>query len=196
MRKCSTVFARLRLRRKIDRNITIVLATFGILLLLLLISPYLVPPGKFQDLSGKVLSMDNQGQFSGINPVAWLVYSFGDFNCHQLKDRSFFLNDNEMPMCSRDTGVFIGLFFGALVMSAFSLTMRKRYLVIGLLPMLADGLLQAVTSYQSDNSIRVATGLLAGIAVVVFISLMVAMPIEERESQGTAITSLGDQKIP
>ena len=81
-------------------------------------------------------------------------------------------------------------------MSAFSLTIKKRYLAIGLLPMIADGALQAVTPYQSDNSIRVVTGLLAGVAVVVFISLMVAMPVEENGSQGAAITSSEDQKTP
>lgn len=180
----------LRVRKSFDRHIAAVLAIFGIFLLLLLISPYLVPPGKFTDLSGEVLSIDNQGQFSGINPVAWLVYSFGDLNCHQLKDRSFFLNGNQMPMCSRDTGIFVGLFAGALALSLLSLSIKRRYLVIGLLPMIADGALQAATSYESDNSIRVVTGAIAGISVAMFVCLSVAMPENELvEGEKTPISS-------
>jgi uncharacterized membrane protein len=194
MRKCSMTSVHLRLRKTIDRHIAVVLFIFGILLLLLLISPYLVPTGQLQDLSGKVLSMDNLAQFSGMNPIAWAVYSFGDLNCHQLRDRSFFLNDNQMPVCSRDTGIFIGLFAGAMAMSIFSLSMKKRYLIVGLLPMMIDGALQGATSYQSDNSIRVLTGVLAGVAVAVFICLLVALPQREMESPGTTIRSSGDQK--
>ena len=183
----------LRLRNVIDRHITAVLAVFGILLLLLLISPYLVPAGQLLDLSGKVLSIDNANQFSGINPVAWLVYSFGDLNCHQLNDRSFFLNGNQMPVCSRDTGIFIGLFAGALAMSAISLSIRKRWLFLGLIPMMIDGALQAATTYVSDNSARVVTGAIAGAAVAIFICMLVAMPISGQEAGEDAPTSSEDQ---
>ena len=168
--------SRLRLRNGVDLHLLAVLAVFGLLLLLLLISPYLVPAGRLQDLSGEVFSVDNQAQFSDMNPVAWLVYSFGDLNCHQLRERSFFLNDNQMPMCSRDTGIFIGLFAGALGMMLLSFKMRRRWLILGLLPMMIDGALQAATDYRSDNSIRVVTGAIAGIAVVMFICMTVAMP--------------------
>lgn len=171
-----------RLRTAIDKHLTVVVAVFGILLLLLLISPYLVPAGQLQDLSGKVLSVDNADKFSGLNPVAWLVYSFGDLNCHQLKERSYFLNGNEMPMCW-DTGIFIGLFAGALAISLFSFSMRKRWLLIGLLPLIIDGALQAATSYESDNSVRVVTGFFAGAAVAIFIGLLVAMPEEGKETE-------------
>lgn len=168
-------------RKTIDRHVTIVLAVFGALLFLLLISPYLVPAGRLLDLSGKVLSIDNQDQFSGLNPVAWAVYSFGDISCHQLKDRSFFLNGNQMPVCSRDAGIFIGLFAGALAMSAISITIRKRWLILGVLPMAIDGGFQAVTNYTSDNSTRVVTGAFAGAAVAMFICMIVAMPLNDQD---------------
>ena len=186
----------LRIRKGIDWHIAVVLAVFGILLLLLLISPYLVPAGQLQDLSGNVLSIDNQGQFAGINPVAWLVYSFGDLNCHQLSDRSFFLNDNQMPMCSRDTGIFIGLFARALGMSIFSFSIRKRWLALGLLPMIVDGALQAATDYESDNTIRAITGAIAGAAVAIFICILVAMPENVLEDDAEPLTSPEDLKAP
>jgi len=178
-------------RKYIDRNVTVVLAVFGALLLLLLISPYLVPAGQLRDLSGDVLSVDNQDQFSGINPVAWVVYSFGDLNCHQLRDRSFFLNDNQMPMCSRDTGIFIGLFTGALAMSVLSFSVRRRWLALGLLPLIIDGGLQAATEYESDNSIRVITGAIAGAAVAIFICGLVAMPEESGADESAPKASEG-----
>lgn len=184
MRKSSMGYVQIRIRKAVDRHVLIVLAIFGLLLLLLLTSPYLVPAGQLRDLSGNVLSVDNQNQFSGINPVAWMVYSFGDLNCHQLRDRSFFLNDNQMPMCSRDTGIFVGLFAGALALFVFSLSTRKRYMVIGLLPMIVDGLFQASTDYESDNSVRFVTGIIAGAAFAMFACMLVAMP--EGEGEGVA----------
>jgi uncharacterized membrane protein len=184
----------LQLRKTIDKHITAVLAVFGILLLLLFLSPYLVPTGQLQDLSGAVLTIDNQDQFAGLNPLAWTVYSFGDLNCHQLKDRSFFLNGNQMPMCSRDTGMFIGLFAGALAISFASLSMRKRWLLIGLLPMIIDGGLQATSGYTSDNVVRVVTGAIAGAAVAMFICLLVAMPVDGQEMERDQPTSSEGQR--
>lgn len=179
------------LRKNLDRNILFVLAVFGALLMLLLVSPYLVEPGKFKDLSGSVLTVDNQVQFSGINPVAWLVYSFGDLNCHQLKERSYFLNDNQMPMCSRDTGVFIGLFAGAFAFSLFAFELRRRWLVIGLVPLILDAGIQAASSYESDNSIRVVTGAVAGISVAVFICLSVVRPEPDGKDPASLQTDSG-----
>jgi len=46
------------------------------------------------------------------------IYYFGDFNCHQLPERSYKINGNQQPVCSRDVGMFLGGTLGALALVA------------------------------------------------------------------------------
>ena len=101
--------AKFSLRKKLDLHIAVACALFGAWLIFVLAAPFLVAPGTLTNLSGSVFIIDNSQKLAGTNPVAQLVYTIGDFNCHQLVDRSFFLNGNEMPFCARDTGMFVGL---------------------------------------------------------------------------------------
>jgi uncharacterized membrane protein len=171
---------KLNFRKRIDRNIALAFTIFAVWLILLLISPYLVEPGKLTDLSGRVFYTDNAEKFEGINPVAWAVYTSGDFNCHQQKDRSYFLNDNQMPYCARDVGIFAGLAGGALLSLILVVNMNWIWMILGLVPMGIDGMVQALTSYDSSNSVRFLTGLLAGGAVIIFICSKIAVPEEPK----------------
>ena len=173
---------KLNFRKKLDRNIALAFAIFAIWLILVLISPYLVQPGRLPDLSGRVFFTDNAEKIEGINPIAWAVYTAGDFNCHQQLDRSYFLNDNQMPFCARDVGIFAGLAGGSLIALIFSFKMRWTWMILGFVPMGIDGLAQALTSYDSTNGVRFLTGLLAGCAAIMFICAMITMP-EEPEGQ-------------
>jgi len=176
---------KLNFRKKLDRNIALAFIIFAIWLILVLISPYLVEPGKLPDLSGRVFFTDNAEKIEGINPIAWIIYTAGDFNCHQQSDRSYFLNDNQMPFCARDVGIFFGLSGGALIALIIAFRMRWIWMVMGLVPMGVDGLVQALTGYDSTNSVRFLTGLLAGGAVIMFICAMIAMP-EDAEGPSDA----------
>ena len=125
-----------------------------------------------------------------LNPVAAFVYSFGDLNCHQKSERSWEINGNQLAVCVRDVGLFLGLFMGALFwrskglnrwtvrdsfLSVFrdenisSLYIKDRrmlgmilFLSIGALPIGFDGFYQLLTSYESTNPIRLVTGTIAG----------------------------------
>jgi len=167
---------KLNFRKKLDRNIALAFTIFAVWLILVLISPYLVQPGRLSDLSGRVFFTDNAEKIGGINPIAWAVYTAGDFNCHQQSDRSYFLNDNQMPFCARDVGIFAGLSGGALVALILAFRMRWIWMALGFVPMGVDGLVQALTSYDSTNSVRFLTGLLAGGAAIMFICARIAMP--------------------
>jgi uncharacterized membrane protein len=129
--------------------------------------------------------------WSELNPVAAFVYAFGDLNCHQKHERSWEINDNQLAMCTRDIGIMLGVIAGALIWSRRGLnrwTTRDSFLSIfqdqtiedfyqndrrllamialcgiGLIPMAIDGFTQLLTSYESTNSIRVITGLSAGL---------------------------------
>lgn len=116
------------------------------------------------------------------------IYLIGHFTCHQRSDRSFFINNNQMPICSRCLGIYLGMtcvFILALLRhpsgSFFqSLCKLIRFnsnaksvicdivIIVSLgailsIPMIADGSLQIFTSYLSNNSTRLFTGFLFGL---------------------------------
>ena len=201
---------------KVSRAIA---AFAGGYLLLCFLAPVMMPEGTVPELSGRANTLDyatdvswgNQdhgedsslghdqsahgGTFSWteLNPVLAFVYGFGDLNCHQKHERSWEINGNQMPVCTRDVGIFLGLTIGAALFGWRGLnrwTVRDSFLSvfpdsrlegvylsdrrmlamlavigIGLTPMAVDGFMQMLTEYESNNPLRVATGFAAGIVV-------------------------------
>ena len=131
-------------------------------------SPFLIPAGTI-DLGedGLVGVRDFTHTISEIeNPVAKFFYDAGDVNCHQKASRSFFLNDNQMPFCARDTAIFLGLAIGVLIMIFITMELSIVWILLGLVPMGIDGTTQLLLdSYESTNFIRFSTGIIAGIVV-------------------------------
>ena len=117
-----------------------VAAIAGGYLLLCFIAPAMMPEGSVPELSGRANAMDyategswgnhDHGEDSSVghdqsahggtfawtelNPLWAFVYGFGDLNCHQKHERSWEINGNQMPVCTRDIGIFLGLFAGAM----------------------------------------------------------------------------------
>ena len=197
----------------------VVAAITGGYLLLCFIAPVMILEGTVPELSGRANAMDyttdgswgNQdhgedsalghdqsahgGTFSWteLNPAWAFVYGFGDLNCHQKHERSWEINGNQMPVCTRDVGIFLGLAIGAALFGWRGLnrwTIRDSFLSvfpdsrlefiylddrrmlavlaiigIGLVPMAVDGFRQMLTEYESNNPLRVITGLTAGIVL-------------------------------
>ncbi|NLI74110.1 MAG: DUF2085 domain-containing protein, partial [Euryarchaeota archaeon] len=129
---------------------------------LVIFSPFTVPAGSVGDLTGSVGVIDND--LEDMNIVSRAVYLIGDFNCHTRADRSFELNDNQMPFCARDFGIFLGLTIGM----AIALIVMPRYawviVIILATPLIIDGFAQLIFDYESNNTIRVFTGVLGGLA--------------------------------
>lgn len=148
---------------------------------LVIASPFLVPSGTLTDLSGSVSVKDNTEQFSTLDAVPKAVYSIGDVECHQIASRSLFLNANEMPFCARDLGLFIGLAGGLGFVTFFRYRVNPIVALLGLVPMGLDGGLQLVTDYESNNALRLATGFIAGLAMVLLIALYVFLLTEDRK---------------
>ena len=99
----------------------------------------------------------------------WLPIFFG---CHRRSDRSFFLRGRQFPICARCTGELVGM-LAALICCFFFLP-AIWVAVLLLLPLIADGGIQRLTSYESTNSRRFVTGLLFGYG---FFSLLVLSAI-------------------
>jgi uncharacterized membrane protein len=154
------------------------LAIFIAWLVMILVAPLSLPTGSVQDLSGAVGRLDNPAQEARMNLFAQAVYTMGDIECHQIAERSYYLNGNELPICSRDVGLSIGLLTGMLIGLLYVRRINPFILAIGILPMLMDGGLQSVSSYQSNNSLRIVTGIVAGVAVALLLCEFAARYLE------------------
>jgi uncharacterized membrane protein len=53
--------------------------------------------------------------------LASFLWNIGFSLCHQIPERSFFINDWQLPFCARDTGTFLGF----LVVISFFLVQRR-----------------------------------------------------------------------
>lgn len=108
--------------------------------------------------------LDNEAKYQHIdNYVVRRVYESGDRNCHQHSDRSIFINGNQMPYCARCISIFVGMAVGAFISMLIMVRVDWKWVVAGLVPMGIDGGIQLVFSYESNNILRILTGLPAGL---------------------------------
>ncbi len=107
------------------------------------------------------------------NGLARFYYTAGDLNCHQISERSWFLNGNQMPFCSRDISIFFGLALGALAILFLAFELNVFWILLGFVPIGIDGALQLVTSYESTNLLRALTGTLAGITTGIMLGTII-----------------------
>ena len=91
----------------------------------------------------------------------WLPIIFG---CHCRSDRSFYWKGTQFPICARCTGELVGIL---LCPVTFPLISWSPWIFAALmLPMILDGIIQMLTSYESNNRRRFLTGLLFGYALM------------------------------
>lgn len=102
-----------------------------------------------------------------------LLRAFGFGLCHQLSERSFFGGGLQVPVCARDTGIYIGFAVSLVVLALLSRGRRPRgfpspvaWSVLGLLvfTMAVDGVSSYAGWRTTTNDIRLWTGLAAGYA--------------------------------
>jgi uncharacterized membrane protein len=163
---------------KINKLKLILFFLFLIWFVLQLLSPLSLESNSVRDLSGTVGTIDNQNVLEKLSEPWKTVYRIGDMLCHQKVERSYFINGNQMPFCSRCTGIFLGLPLG-LMLSMFlsnKIRLTNRMVIVILLlilPLGIDGTLQLFGLWESKNIIRITTGALTGIAAAIAISLII-----------------------
>ncbi|MFH1402991.1 MAG: DUF2085 domain-containing protein [Candidatus Altiarchaeota archaeon] len=110
--------------------------------------------------------------------LGMLSYNHGYLlnNCHQLPQRSLSLNNIQLPVCSRDMGIYVGCLIG--VLSAFKFRAKSKLLnsiwFAGALmtPLMVDGVSQTLlTMRESTNTIRFATGILFGLGMMYYVTV-------------------------
>ena len=139
---------------------------------LLLLSPYMIDNGTTGDLNGVVGKYDNKEVIDDMNIIARSIYYIGDLNCHQLSNRSYSYNDNQMSFCARDTGIFVGLVLGFMYASRKKIILTLPIIIAALLPIGLDGTIQLLTDYESTNPKRLITGLIAGVVTGIAVKII------------------------
>jgi uncharacterized membrane protein len=241
-------------RREINISNWVIGLSLGYLLASFLV-PALLPTGSVPELSGRANALDyvwkdsswgdwgnephsenasmghDQSQHGG--KFAWseldvfsaFVYGFGDLNCHQKHQRSWVINENQMPVCTRDIGILIGIFIGGLIfrkrglnrwtirdsiisvlpdekVEPFYFNDRRFLLAFGgiallLLPTALDGGIQAISGYESTNLKRLITGFPMGIGIgLLFAGVFAANPKPFEFDAGKVILPANARLVP
>lgn len=172
------------------------------------ITPFTIPPDTVSGLEGSANRVDFQELWDTLPPYAKVIYYLGDAECHQISSRTFYLNGNQMPVCSRDVSIF---FFITLGLLGGMLAKRRYYISAGLLgvfprrfrdyvnrtigamwfavlfvflfvlPVGLDGGIQLLTDYESTNLVRFLTGIPAGFIAGFLIAILVKSVKATRE---------------
>lgn len=87
------------------------------------------------------------------------------FGCHARPDRSFYFRGKQFPICARCTGELIGMIAGIPIV-IFQGCPQFVIVLVMMIPLVFDGFLQRLTSYESGNIRRLITGILFGIALI------------------------------
>lgn len=95
--------------------------------------------------------------------------------CHRMPDRTFNIRGYYFPVCSRCTGFYIGAFsyfayvYFYYVQYTVSLTLFAFLLII---PTLYDGFTQFLGFRESNNTLRLFTGLMGGLSLAILIKAL------------------------
>ena len=101
----------------------------------------------------------------------------GSLICHQLPSRTIYLEGLPLPVCARDTGIYLGIFTGTVF-----IMFMKRFdsdkppgvfisvlLCILMLPMVIDGIGSYTGLIETNNNIRLVTGAFFGLPIPFFL---------------------------
>lgn len=147
----------------------------GLLVAMIILAPLMLPADTVSHgEEGLVTRNDFAHQREAAGMTGWvdLIYWMGDLNCHNKDSRTYGLKGNEMPFCVRDLAIFTGLLLGMLIFFRRSHPLPFIAIVAGLVPIGLDGGTQLVTSYESINTMRLLTGLMAGFTLGLVIAHM------------------------
>ncbi|MDP9192425.1 MAG: DUF2085 domain-containing protein [Acidobacteriota bacterium] len=100
--------------------------------------------------------------------------------CHGRVERSLELFGVPMPICARCTGIYLGMLAGLFaiwIIPWLRERVMRRVAFIAVIPLAVDGLTQLTGLRESVNPLRIATGLIAGLAF----GLWILSAVERRD---------------
>lgn len=118
------------------------------------------------------------------NPILFVFNFIGSLVCHQLPERTLWVGGHYLPVCARDTGAYIGLLLGYIL-----LPLRRKdasgppnlWIVSAMaLPMIIDAGTQWIGLRTSTNEIRLMTGLFFGVSLAPLLVYLLSMVAASR----------------
>ena len=102
--------------------------------------------------------------------ITFDIMNISNLICHRMPERSFFIKGHQFPVCARCTGGYLGIFLMNLIY--FLIIMPYNYQMILLsfvliIPSGIDGGTQFLGLRESNNVLRLITGLLLGFGIVI-----------------------------
>jgi uncharacterized membrane protein len=164
-------------REKSSRKfIIIIFIPFLIFVLLQFFAPLVLETGSVEDLSGYAGPRDNQDKIDNFPFPFNALYDWGDVLCHQKVERSFILNENQMPFCARCFAIFTGMTLGLAFLLFYRVNIDEKFIyiiAISIAPIAIDGFGQLLGYWESTNLIRSITGLLIGFVCGIAIGIII-----------------------
>lgn len=101
--------------------------------------------------------------------------NFSNFICHRKPERSFFIKGYQFPVCARCTGFYISLAL-YFIYAYFNYVNYSFLLILVaillLIPTFIDGFTQLLGSRESNNFLRLITGVMAGFGFGIIVKSM------------------------
>ena len=111
---------------------------------------------------------------SGHSDVARGIYGAFATLCHQLPERSYFIDGHQFAVCSRCTGIYAGFAFTLLLYPLIRslknpVMPRPSWLLLAALPLAIDVAVNFSGFWQNTHTSRLLTGAFLGGAVVFYV---------------------------
>lgn len=99
-----------------------------------------------------------------------------DYICHRKPERSFFYKGHQFPVCARCTGFYISGIASIILLNFIPVPYSLTTLLIGILlliPCAIDGFTQLFEYRESNNILRLITGLIGGVGLILVYEMMI-----------------------
>ena len=97
------------------------------------------------------------------------------FICHRIPERTFNIRGHYFPVCSRCTGFYIGAFSYFIFVYFFYIHYSITIIILAILmliPTFLDGFTQFIGSRESNNILRLFTGLMGGVGLGILLKVI------------------------
>ncbi len=130
------------------------------------------------DLKRRAACAARRSRFEEVEMLERFLHWLGLGLCHQLPERSFFGGGLQLPVCSRDTGIYLGFLLGFLLLWVLHRSLRPTrfpaphvwvVMAVYVAAMAWDGVSSYAGLRVTNNALRLLTGLGVGVSAATVI---------------------------